>query len=72
MSLSELKTQIRIQKLVRKSCEILTGSINKILKCVSRLQKLKHKDAEISKLQAALRLFTSNNASQEPIKVDEE
>jgi hypothetical protein len=28
------------------------------------LQKLKHKDAEISRLQAALRLFLNNNESQ--------
>lgn len=33
---------------------------------------MKHKDTEISKLQAALRLFINNNTSQEPIKVDDE
>jgi hypothetical protein len=35
-------------------------------------QKSKHKDAEISKLQAALRLFINNKASQEPVEVDNE
>ena len=37
---------------------------------MSHLQKLKHKDSEIRKLQAALRLFTINDASQEPGEVD--
>ncbi|KIM37788.1 hypothetical protein M413DRAFT_30705 [Hebeloma cylindrosporum] len=49
MSLSELRTQIRIQKL-----------------------KLKQKNTEISRLQAALRLFIANNGSQELVDVDKE
>lgn len=39
---------------------------------MSHLQKSKHKDAEISKLQAALRLFINNKASQEPVEVDKD
>ena len=39
---------------------------------MSHLQKSKHKDAEISKLQAALRLFINSKASQEFVEVDNE
>lgn len=39
---------------------------------MSHLQKSKHKDAEISKLQAALRLFINNKASQDPVEVDKD
>ena len=68
MSVSELKTQIRIQKLVCKSCRTL---IRTFTNAFLHFQKLRRKDAEVDRLQAALRLFLNKNESQESI-VDQE